>query len=76
MCRGDVERGLFVASAAMRGGATSSISVYGRWSNPPFLGRGLRTADLLALNLPDGYPLSDAKSLIERGMCELETINR
>src|SRR5439155_1194785 len=41
MCRGDVERGLFVASAAMRGGATSSISVYGRWSNPPFLGRGL-----------------------------------
>ena len=41
MCRDDVERGLFVASAAMRGGATSSISVYGRWSNPPFLGRGL-----------------------------------
>jgi len=41
-----------------------------------FLGRGLRTPDLLALNLPDGYPLSDAKSLIERGMRELETINR
>src|SRR5207248_1145833 len=41
MCRDDVERGLFVASAAMRGGATSSINVYGRWSNPPFLGRGL-----------------------------------
>ena len=41
MCRGDVERGLFVASAAMRGGATSSISVYGRWSNPPLLGRGV-----------------------------------
>lgn len=41
-----------------------------------FLGRGLRTPDLLALNLPDGYPLSDAKSLIERGMRELETITR
>ena len=41
MCRGDVERGLFVATAAMRSGATSSISVYGRWSNPPLLGRGL-----------------------------------
>jgi len=41
MCRGDVERGLFVATAAMRGGATSSIGVYGRWSNPPLLARGV-----------------------------------
>jgi len=30
---GDVER-LLVASAATRGGATSSISLFGRWGNP------------------------------------------
>jgi hypothetical protein len=41
-----------------------------------FLTRGLRTADLLALNLPDNYTVAEAKSLIERGMRELETINR
>ena len=29
----DGERGLLVASAATRGGATSSISLYGRWNN-------------------------------------------
>ena len=29
----DAERGLLVASAATRGGATSSISLYGRWNN-------------------------------------------
>lgn len=29
----DAERGLLVASAATRGGATSSIGLYGRWSN-------------------------------------------
>ena len=29
---GDAERGLFVASAATRGGATSAVSLYGRWS--------------------------------------------
>ena len=29
----DVERGLLVASAATRGGATSSIGLYGRWNN-------------------------------------------
>src|SRR5439155_5912829 len=40
MCNGDIERGLFVASAATRGGATSSISLYGRWTNPPLLGGG------------------------------------
>ena len=42
MCRRDVERGLFVASAATRGGATSSISLYGRWTNPPLLGSDAR----------------------------------
>lgn len=41
-----------------------------------FLHRGLRRADLLTLNLPDGYPLSGAQSLIERGVRELETINQ
>jgi 7-cyano-7-deazaguanine synthase in queuosine biosynthesis len=41
-----------------------------------FLARGLRTAELLALNLPENLSLSDVKSLIERGMRELETINR
>ena len=30
----DTERGLFVASAATRGEATSSVSLYGRWHNP------------------------------------------
>ena len=29
---GDAERGVFVASAATRGGATSAVSLYGRWS--------------------------------------------
>ncbi|MEU5934514.1 hypothetical protein [Micromonospora sp. NPDC047187] len=41
-----------------------------------FLGRGLRSADLLSLTLPNQYPLADAKSLIERGMRELENIPR
>lgn len=41
-----------------------------------FLGRGLRTADLLALTLPDHYSLANAKLLIERGMHELETLPR
>ncbi|MGV9764746.1 hypothetical protein [Micromonospora tulbaghiae] len=41
-----------------------------------FLGRGLRTADLITLTLPDHYPLADAQSLIERGMHELETLPR
>src|SRR5207248_11668439 len=40
MCRGDVERGLVVAAAAMRCGATSSRRVSGRWSTPPCAGRG------------------------------------
>jgi hypothetical protein len=31
---GDVQRGLLVASAATRGSASSSISLYGRWDNP------------------------------------------
>jgi 7-cyano-7-deazaguanine synthase in queuosine biosynthesis len=39
-----------------------------------FLRRGLRTADLTTLTLPDDYLLADAKSLIERGMHELETL--
>jgi 7-cyano-7-deazaguanine synthase in queuosine biosynthesis len=47
-----------------------------RTSLHAFLSRGLRAPDLLTLNLPDTYSLSDAKSLIERGMRELETINR
>lgn len=47
-----------------------------RTSLEAFLTRGLRTADLLTLNLPAGYPLSEARSLIERGRHELETITR
>lgn len=39
-----------------------------------FLRRPLRSADLLALNLPAAFPLSDAKSLVERGTHELETL--
>ncbi len=35
MRNGDAERGLFVASGATRGGATSAVSLYGRWNNPP-----------------------------------------
>lgn len=46
-----------------------------RTSLAAFLARGLRTADLLTLNLPADYPLPDARSLIERGMHELETIS-
>ncbi|MEU5908423.1 hypothetical protein ABZ780_29115 [Micromonospora sp. NPDC047467] len=41
-----------------------------------FLARGLRTADLLSLTLPEHYPLAAAKALIERGMHELETVAR
>jgi 7-cyano-7-deazaguanine synthase in queuosine biosynthesis len=39
-----------------------------------FLQRPLRPAELLALNLPDTFPLADARSLVERGMHELETL--
>jgi hypothetical protein len=41
-----------------------------------FLARSLRTADLLSLTLPEHYPLTVAKALIERGMHELETLTR
>ncbi|PYO96528.1 MAG: hypothetical protein DMD60_10025 [Gemmatimonadetes bacterium] len=44
----DAERGLFVASAATRGDATSSVSLYGRWRNP-FGGSGSRVASSLAV---------------------------
>src|SRR5207249_4231980 len=40
----DTERGLFVASAATRGDATSSVSLYGRWHNPVVLGPGVATS--------------------------------
>src|SRR3989442_1542407 len=40
----DTERGLFVASAATRGDATSSVSLYGRWHNPFVLGPGVATS--------------------------------
>ena len=46
--RGDVERGLLVASAATRGGASSSISLYGRWDNP-LAGRTSRVATSVAV---------------------------
>lgn len=40
----DTERGLFVASAATRGDATSAVSLYGRWHNPFVLGPGVATS--------------------------------
>jgi hypothetical protein len=44
----DAERGLFVASTATRGEATSSVSLYGRWRNP-FGGSGSRVTSSLAV---------------------------
>src|SRR5204863_1021849 len=40
----DTERGLFVASTATRGDATSAVSLYGRWHNPFVLGPGVATS--------------------------------
>jgi hypothetical protein len=45
----DAERGLFVASAAMGADATSSISLYARWNNPPLVRFGPRVATSVAV---------------------------
>jgi hypothetical protein len=44
----DAERGLFVASAATRSEATSSVSLYGRWHNP-LVRSGSRVATSVAV---------------------------
>ena len=46
-CTAPAERGWFLASAATRSGATSSVGLYARWNSPP-IGLGRRAATSVA----------------------------